>query len=191
VLVAGLCLCATAADAGTRLDAIKQKGTLTCGVGAGVAGFSVTDRSGNWSGFDVDICRAVAAAIFGDPAKITFKPTDTLERFVQSPDIDLVLRGLTWTFNRETRAELLRSIILYDGQTFLVPKKLNVQTPEQLAGKNICASTDAEFGPQLRAISVPGISLKAVVRTSALRPGRVLRRSMRRRGGRRLQLAGR
>ena len=166
VLLAGLCLCATAADAGTRLDSIKQKGTLTCGVGAGVAGFSVADRTGRWSGFDVDICRAVAAAIFGDPAKVTFKPIDTLERFVQSPDIDLVLRGLTWTFNRETRAELrFGPIILYDGQTFLVPKKLNVQTPEQLAGKNICVSTDAEFGPQLQSyFRARNLALKAVVK---------------------------
>src|SRR6185503_2407444 len=166
LLIAGLCLFSNAADAGPRLDAIKQKGTLTCGVGANVAGFSVTDRTGKWSGFDVDLCRAVAAAIFGDPAKVTFKPIDTLDRFFQSPDIDLVLRGLTWTFNRETRADLrFGPIILYDGQTFLVPKKLNVQTPEQLSNKNICVSTDAEFGPQLQAyFRARNLQLKAIVK---------------------------
>ncbi len=166
VVALALSLFAGGADAGTRLDAIKQKGTLTCGVGADVAGFSRADAKGTWSGFDVDICRAVAAAIFGDPAKITFKPIDTLDRFVQSPDIDLVLRGLTWTFNRETRAELrFGPIILYDGQTFLVPKKLNVQTPEQLSNKNICVSTDAEFGPQLQSyFRSKNLTLKAVVK---------------------------
>jgi general L-amino acid transport system substrate-binding protein len=165
VLIA-LTLFSSSAHAGARLDAIKQKGTLTCGVGADVAGFSRVDAKGVWSGFDVDICRAVAAAIFGDATKVTFKPIDTLDRFFQSPDIDVVLRGLTWTFNRETRAELrFGPIILYDGQTFLVPKKLNVQTPDQLSGKNICVSSDAEFGPQLQMyFRAKNLMLKAVVK---------------------------
>src|SRR5215471_2856791 len=165
-LAIALSLFASGAEAGARLDAIKQKGTLTCGVGADVAGFSRVDQKGAWSGFDVDICRAVAAAIFGDTTKVTFKPIDTLERFFQSPDIDIVLRGLTWTFNRETRAELrFGPIIFYDGQSFLVPKKLNVQTPEQLSGKAICVSSDAEFGPQLQMyFRAKNLTLKAVVK---------------------------
>ena len=81
VIAIALSLWASGAEAGARLDGIKQKGTLTCGVGADVAGFSRVDAKGAWSGFDVDICRAVAAAIFGDAAEVTFKPIDTLDRF--------------------------------------------------------------------------------------------------------------
>ena len=166
VFVLGLSLCASTADAGARLDAIRQKGALACGVGADVAGFSRVDAKGEWSGFDVDICRAVAAAIFGNPQKIVFKPIDTMQRFLQSPDVDLVLRGLTWTFGREAQANLrFGPIILYDGQTFLVRKRLNVQTPEQLSGKTICVSTDAEFGPQLQTyFRARNLVLKAVVK---------------------------
>ena len=165
-IVIGLSLCASAADAGARLDAIKEKGSLVCGTGANVAGFSRVDAKGEWSGFDVDICRAVAAAIFGNPQKIVFKPIDTIQRFLQSPDIDLVLRGLTWTFGREAQVTLrFGPIVLYDGQTFLVPKRLNVQTPEQLSGKTICVSTDAEFGPQLQTyFRARNLVLKAVVK---------------------------
>jgi general L-amino acid transport system substrate-binding protein len=147
-----LSLCASAADAGARLDAIRARGALTCGLGDNVAGFSRHDGGKNWSGFDVDLCRAMAAAILGDPAKAAFKPIDVLPRFLQSPDIDVVLRGLTWTFGREARSEVrFGPIVLYDGQTFLVPKRLNIQTPDQLSGKLVCVSTDVEFVPQLQA----------------------------------------
>lgn len=145
-------LCASVADAGPRLDAIKAKGSVTCGLGDNVAGFSRHDAGKNWAGFDVDLCRAIAAAVLGDPAKAQFRPIDVLPRFLQSQDIDVVLRGLTWTFGREARSDVrFGPIVLYDGQTFLVPKRLNVQTPEQLSGKLICVSTDVEFMTQLQA----------------------------------------
>src|SRR5262245_46122065 len=96
-------LCASVADAGPRLDAIKARGAVTCGLGDNVAGFSRHDAGKNWSGFDVDLCRAIAAAVLGDPAKAAFRPIDILPRFLQSQDIDVVLRGLTWTFGREIR----------------------------------------------------------------------------------------
>src|SRR5262245_36177911 len=102
-LVLCLSLLASAADAGTRLDAIKARGAVTCGLGDNVAGFSRHDAGKNWSGFDVDLCRAIAAAVLGDPAKAAFRPIDILPRFLQSQDIDVVLRGLTWTFGREIR----------------------------------------------------------------------------------------
>ena len=114
--------------------------------------FPGTTSGKNWSGFDVDLCRAIAAAILGDATKAAFRPIDILPRFLQSQDIDVVLRGLTWTFGREARSDVrFGPIVLYDGQTFLVPKRLNIQTPEQLSGKLICVSTDVEFMTQLQA----------------------------------------
>jgi general L-amino acid transport system substrate-binding protein len=155
-LTLSLALCvsllAGGADAGPRLDAIKARGVLTCGLGDNVAGFSQHESGKNWRGFDVDLCRAMAAAILGDAAKAAFRPIDVLPRFLQSPDIDVVLRGLTWTFGREARSDVrFGPIVLYDGQTFLVPKRLNIQTPEQLSGRPICVSTDVEFMTQLQA----------------------------------------
>ena len=109
------------------------------------------DARGVWRGFDIDICKAIAAAIFGDARKIGFKPIDTVDNFLKDRDIDLVLRGLTWTFGRETLGVLrFGPIVLYDGQGFLVPKKLNATSPEALSGKIICVSTDAGFHTGLR-----------------------------------------
>ncbi|HMI94973.1 MAG TPA: amino acid ABC transporter substrate-binding protein [Micropepsaceae bacterium] len=166
-LVACLLLLVEAtAEAGERLDAIKQRGVLTCGVGANVPGFSQRDASGAWRGFDVDICKAVAAAVFGDAAKIAFKPVDTVENFLKDRDIDLVLRGLTWTFGREVSGGLrFGPTVLYDGQGFLVPKKLGIANPEALSGKTICVSTDAAFLTGLRNyFRQRNLTLKAVVK---------------------------
>jgi general L-amino acid transport system substrate-binding protein len=145
-------LASNVAMAGERLDSIRQKGFLTCGVGADVPGFSQRSPRGEWSGFDIDICKAIAAAIFGQPGKVVFRPIDTVETFVRERDIDIVLRGLTWTSGRETGGAQLRfgPIVLYDGQAFLVPKKLNITSPDALAGRNICVSTDAAFIAGLR-----------------------------------------
>jgi general L-amino acid transport system substrate-binding protein len=163
-------LLAGAATAGPRLDAIKANGLVTCGLGDNVAGFSQHDSGKNWRGFDVDLCRAMAAAILGDPAKAAFKPIDVLPRFLQSPDIDVVLRGLTWTFGREAQSNVrFGPIVFYDGQTFLVPKRLNIQTPEQLSGKLICVSTDVEFMTQLQAyFRARNLTLRTLA--TALRP---------------------
>ena len=150
-LIPLLLIAGGAAEAGERLDAIKQRGFLTCGVGANVPGFSQRDARGAWSGFDVDICKAIAAAIFGDAGKLNFKPIDTLVNFVRDPEIDLVLRGLTWTMAREIPGELRYGpILLYDGQGFLVPKSLKIESPAALSGKTICVSTDAAFLTGLR-----------------------------------------
>lgn len=164
VLCAGLLF--GSAQAGERLDAIKARGFLTCGIGANVPGFSQRDASGNWHGFDVDLCKAVAAGIFGDAAKIRFKPIDTLVNFMADREIDLVLRGLTWTSGREISGALrFGPIILYDGQGFLVPKKLNISSPEQLSGKPICVSTDAAFLTGIRTyFRNRNLTLKAVIK---------------------------
>ena len=169
-LVLCVLLCASVADAGQRLDAIKARDAVTCGLGDNVAGFSRHDAGKNWIGFDVDLCRAIAAAVLGDPAKAAFRPIDVLPRFLQSQDIDVVLRGLTWTFGREIRSDVrFGPIVLYDGQTFLVPKRLNVQTPEQLSGKLICVSTDVEFMTQLQAyFRARNLTLRTLA--TALRP---------------------
>jgi general L-amino acid transport system substrate-binding protein len=153
--------------AGERLDAVKQRGFLTCGVGANVPGFSQRGANGAWRGFDVDICRSIAAAIFGDATKINFKPIDTVENFLKTPDIDLVLRGLTWTFGREVAGALrFGPIVLYDGQGFLVPKKLGIANPDMLSGKTVCVSTDAGFLTGLRNyFRQHNLTLKAVVKT--------------------------
>lgn len=166
--VAALCgsLSFGSAQAGERLDAIKARGFLTCGVGANVPGFSQRDANGAWRGFDVDMCRAVAAGIFGDAAKIRFKPIDTLVNFMADRDIDLVLRGLTWTSGREISGALrFGPIILYDGQGFLVPKKLGISSPEQLSGKSVCVSTDAAFLTGIRTyFRNRNLTLRAVIK---------------------------
>jgi general L-amino acid transport system substrate-binding protein len=173
-LTAALALClslgASGADAGPRLDAIKSKGAVACGLGDNVAGFSQHESGKNWRGFDVDLCRAVAAAILGDSAKAAFRPLDVLPRFLQSNDIDVVLRGLTWTFGREARSDVrFGPIVFYDGQTFLVPKSANIQTADQLSGKLICVSTDVEFMTQLQTyFRARNLTLRTLA--TALRP---------------------
>ena len=166
LLVAGAADAAAAAGTAERLDAIKGRGFLTCGVGANVPGFSTRDASGAWHGFDVDICKAIAAGIFGDAGKLRFKPIDTLVNFVNDGEIDMVLRGLTWTSGRELPGTLrFGPIVLYDGQGFLVPKKLNIANPDALSGKSICVSTDAGFLTGLRVyFGNRNLILKAVVK---------------------------
>ena len=157
---------AVPATAGERLDSIRQKGVLTCGVGADVPGFSQRNADGQWFGFDIDVCKAVGAAIFGAPGKVVFRPIDTLQTFLREPEIDLVLRGLTWTSGRETQGMLrFGPIILYDGQAFLVPKKLNIRKPEDLSGRPVCVSTDAAFLGGLRSyFREHKLTLKAVIK---------------------------
>ena len=153
------------AEAGARLDAIKARGVLTCGVGIEVAGFSKRDASGVWRGFDVDLCRAMAAAILGDAGKIAFKGIDTLPNFLKDDSIDVILRGLTWTYGREASGPLRYGpIVFYDGETFLVPKRLNAKTAADLSGKTICVSRDVEFVPTLQYyFTTRKLQLKALV----------------------------
>jgi general L-amino acid transport system substrate-binding protein len=153
------------AFAGARLDAIKARGQLVCGVGIEVAGFSRRDAQGIWRGFDADLCRAMAAALLGDASKVAFKGIDTLPNFLKDESIDVVLRGLTWTYGRETPGNLrFGPIVLYDGETFLVPKRLNVKTAADLSGKTICVSRDVEFVPTLQYyFRTHNLQLKALV----------------------------
>lgn len=165
-LILSSALFAANASAGERLDSIRQKGFLTCGVGADVPGFSQHKPDGSWVGFDVDICKAIGAVIFGVPGKVMFRPIDTLETFRRESDIDVVLRGLTWTSGRETQGNLrFGPIVLYDGQSFLVPKKLRITKPEELSGRPVCVSTDAAFLGGLRNyFREHDLMLKAVIK---------------------------
>src|SRR3954452_19042674 len=108
------------------LRAVKERGTLNCGVSQGLLGFSSMDDKNAWTGFDVDICRAVAAAIFGDPDKVTFMPLDAAGRFtaLQSNKIDLLSRNSTWTMSRESSLGLMfAGVAYYDGQGFLLRRE--------------------------------------------------------------------
>jgi len=123
------------------LKAVKDRGTLNCGVSQGLLGFSSKDDKNTWSGFDVDFCRAVAAAIFDDPAKVTFVPLDTASRFtaLQSNEIDVLSRGTTWTLSREgSLGVMFAAVAYYDGQGFLLRRDAKIDTALELGGKTVC-----------------------------------------------------
>jgi general L-amino acid transport system substrate-binding protein len=126
------------------LEAVRARGTLNCGVSQGLLGFSSLDDKNTWSGFDVDICRALAAAIFDDPAKVTFMPLDTATRFeaLQSNKIDVLSRNSTWTMSRESSLGLMfAGVAYYDGQGFLLRREAGIDTALQLGGKTVCTQT--------------------------------------------------
>jgi len=135
----------TAAMAGT-LDDVKAKGFVQCGVSQGLKGFSVADDQNNWTGMDVDFCRAVAAAIFNDPSKVKFSPLSAKERFtaLQSGEIDILSRNTTWTMSRDTSLGLkFAGVMYYDGQGFMVSKTKfpEVTSATQLSGAAVCTQT--------------------------------------------------
>ena len=131
----------TAASAQATLNSVKQKGFLACGSNPGLAGFGVPDAQGNWTGFDVDYCRAIAAAIFNDEKKVRFIPLSAKDRFtaLQSGEIDVLARNSTWTMSRDTQLGLdFPAVTYYDGQGFMVRKKLGVASAKQLDGASVC-----------------------------------------------------
>ncbi len=134
---------AAAATAGT-LDDVKTKGFVQCGVSQGLIGFSNPDEANNWTGMDVDFCRAVAAAIFNDPSKVKFTPLTAKDRFtaLQSNEIDVLSRNSTWTMTRDTSLGLkFAGVMYYDGQGFLVKKSLGVDSALKLSGAAVCTQT--------------------------------------------------
>ncbi|WP_298364162.1 amino acid ABC transporter substrate-binding protein [Azospirillum sp.] len=150
LLAAALLLAAPAALAGTTLDAVRQKGFVQCGVNTGVAGFSAPDSAGVWTGLDIDLCKGVAVALFGDAGKVRFTPTTAAQRFValQSGEIDVLTRNATQTMARDTALGLnLAGVNFYDGQGFLVLKSLGVKSVKELNGATICVQpgTTTEF----------------------------------------------
>ncbi|WP_158046338.1 amino acid ABC transporter substrate-binding protein [Skermanella pratensis] len=136
-----IALGSTAAFAGPTLNAVKQKGFVQCGVNTGLPGFSNPDSQGNWTGLDVDFCRAVAAAIFGDAKAVRFTPLSAQQRFtaLQSGEIDILSRNTTWTLTRDTSLGLnFAPTTFYDGQGFMVPKALGVSSATELNGATVC-----------------------------------------------------
>jgi general L-amino acid transport system substrate-binding protein len=136
-LVAGLAGAAT-------LDDVKARGELICGSNTGLTGFGAPDASGNWAGFDVDLCRAIAAAVLGDATKVKFVPTTGETRFtaLQSGEVDLLVRNSTWTASRDSELALdFVAVNYYDGQGFMVKKDLGVSSAKELDGATVCIQT--------------------------------------------------
>ena len=137
MLVAGQAAAAT-------LDDVRARGHLKCGINTGLVGFAAPDDKGVWRGFDVDFCRAVAAAVFGDAGKVKYTSLTGKTRFtaLRSGEIDLLSRNTTWTFSRDADLQLtFVGVNYYDGQGFLVSRKLGVNSAKQLSGASVCIQT--------------------------------------------------
>ena len=135
---------AVEAGAGTTVQAVTRRGELVCGVANDLYGFSAPDSKGQWSGLDVDVCRAVAAAVFGDASKVRYVPLSAQARLtaLQTGEIDVLARNTTYTLTRDTSAGLNFTVInYYDGQGFLVPKRLGAKSALQLSGATVCVQT--------------------------------------------------
>ena len=122
-----------------------RRGEVLCGVNTGLPGFSIPDDKGNWTGFDVDFCRAVAAAIFDDPSKAKFVPLDANERFkeLQNRKVDILSRNSTWSMSRETSYDLyFPAVAYYDGEGFMVPRARKVDSALDLTNSKICVQAE-------------------------------------------------
>jgi general L-amino acid transport system substrate-binding protein len=156
-IAAALCFAIIAFDPSTAfaadtLSEVKARGVVRCGVSEGIAGFSQRDTAGNWNGMDVDFCRAVAAAVLGDPHKATFVPLRAAARFpaLRLGTIDLLLRNTTWTLSREAGLGVLfAGVLLYDGEGFMVAADSPVQSPAQLSGATVCVVKGTTHADQL------------------------------------------
>jgi general L-amino acid transport system substrate-binding protein len=142
---AALTLAATVpAHAGKTIDAIKARGQVVCGVNTGLAGFSAADSSGNWSGLDVDVCKAVAAALLSDASKVKYVPLNAQQRFtaLQSGEVDVLSRNTTFTLTRDGSLGLSATTpIYYDGQGFMVTTKSKIKSAKQLKGQTVCVQS--------------------------------------------------
>jgi general L-amino acid transport system substrate-binding protein len=166
VLVAGLAA-TPAAHAGKTLDAIKARGQLVCGVNTGLAGFSAADSQGNWTGLDVDVCRAIAASILGDANKVKWVPLTAQQRFtaLQSGEIDILSRNTTWTLSRDASLGMnFAGVTYYDGQGFMVPTKLKLKSAKQLKGATVCVQSGTTTEKNLTDFSrANNLNIKPVV----------------------------
>ena len=125
------------------LDTVKQRGQLICGVNTGLPGFSSPDQQGNWSGMDVEFCRAIAVAVLGDPTKVRFIPTSSTNRFatLQSGEVDVLVRNVTWTSSRDTSLGFnFTAVNYYDGQGFMVKKSSGTKSARELSGATVCVN---------------------------------------------------
>src|ERR1700691_5654466 len=143
ILAFAIVFAAQSASAQT-LKTVKDRGMLNCGSNGTLAGFGLPDAQGNWAGLDVDFCKAVAAAIFGDATKVKFVPLSAKDRFtaLQSGEIDLLSRNTTWTLSRDTSLGAnFTGVTYYDGQGFLVKKSLKVNSALELNSASVCVQT--------------------------------------------------
>ena len=132
------------------LKTVQDRGSLICGVNPGLEGFAAKDSNGQWSGFDVDFCRALAAAIFNDPSKVQYAPLSAEARFdaLKNKQIDVLLRNSTWTMGREGDFGIVfAGVTYYDGQAFLVPKSRNLQSALELDGSKVCVQPGTTTEP--------------------------------------------
>jgi general L-amino acid transport system substrate-binding protein len=160
-------LAAMPAQAGKTVDAIKARGQLICGVHTGLAGFSAADSQGNWSGLDVDVCKAIAAALLGDASKVKWVPLVAQQRFtaLQSGEIDILSRNTTWTLTRDASLGMhFTNTTYYDGQGFMVPAKGKVKNAKQLKGATVCVQSGTTTEKNLTDFSrANGLNIKPVV----------------------------
>ena len=143
-VAAAAALVSLPAHAGKTLDGIKSRGQVVCGVNTGLAGFSAADSNGKWTGLDVDVCRAIAAAVLGDPEKVKWVPLNAQQRFtaLQSGEVDILSRNTTFTLTRDASLGLEDTVVTYyDGQGFMVPVKSNIKDPKQLKGQTVCVQS--------------------------------------------------
>jgi general L-amino acid transport system substrate-binding protein len=168
VLLCGAAVLASPqALAGKTLDQIKQRGQVVCGVSTGVAGFSAADSNGNWSGLDVDICKAVAAAVLSDPSKVKYMPLNAQQRFsaLQSGEVDVLSRNTTFTLARDASMGLQQTAVTYyDGQGFMVPVKSKIKSALQLKNQTVCVQSGTSTEKNLSDFSKANkLSIKPVV----------------------------
>ena len=143
VVVICACVFSQGAVAAETLSIVKKRGHMQCGVSQGLPGFSNPDDKGNWVGMDVDICRAVAAAVFGDDTKVKFTPLSAKERFtaLQSGEVDMLARNTTWSMHRDTALGVdFTGVNYYDGQGFMVRKELGITNSLELDGASLCTN---------------------------------------------------
>jgi len=166
-LLAAGAIASVPAHAGKTLDAIKARGQLVCGVNTGLAGFSAADSQGNWSGLDVDVCRAIAAAVLGDGSKVKWVPLTAQQRFtaLQSGEIDILSRNTTWTLTRDASLGLtFIGTTYYDGQGFMVPVKSKIKTAKQMKGATVCVQSGTTTEKNLTDFSrANNLNLKPIV----------------------------
>ncbi len=155
------------AQAGKTLDAIKARGQLVCGVNPSLPGFSAADSQGNWAGMDVDVCKAIAAAVLNDATKIKWVPLNAAQRFaaLQSGEVDVLSRNTTWTLTRDASLGLFfTGTTYYDGQGFMVTKKSKITSAKQLKGATVCVQSGTTTEKNLTDFSkAAGLALKSVV----------------------------
>jgi general L-amino acid transport system substrate-binding protein len=155
------------AHAGKTLDAIKARGQLVCGVNPSLPGFAAADSQGNWSGLDIDVCKALAATVLSDASKIKWTPLTAQQRFtaLQSGEIDILSRNTTWTLTRDASLGMhFAGITYYDGQGFMATKKSKITSAKQLKGATVCVQSGTTTEKNLTDYSkAMGLNMKPVV----------------------------